>query len=84
MKQLTVRNLPDDVVEALHEEAAESGRSVNAVARSALQEHTRRRHSRMRLEGGVRAMDALRARIKEYAGGTLSSSVPLIREDRER
>lgn len=29
-------------------------------------------------------MDALRARIREHAGGALDDSVSLIREDRER
>ncbi len=84
MQQLTVRNVPDDVMEALREEAAEGGRSVNGVARSALQEHTERRRSRMRLQDRVRAMDTLRARIREHAGGALDDSVSLIREDRER
>ena len=84
MQQLTVRNVPNDVMEALREEAAEGGRSVNGVARSALEEHIERRRSRMLLEDRVRAMDALRTRIAERAGGPLDESVPLIREDRER
>ena len=84
MRQLTVRNVPDDVMEALRDEAAQGGRSVNAVARSALREHIDHRQSRMRLAAHLPAMDALRARIEERAGGPLSSSAPLIREDRER
>lgn len=84
MQQLTVRNVPPDVLEALREEATEAGRSVNGVARLALQEHVERRRSRMHLEDRVRAMDALRARIEEHAGGTLDDSVSLIRADRER
>ena len=84
MQQLTVRNVPDDVMEALREEAAAGGRSVNGVARSALQEHIERRRSMMRLSARLPAIDALRARIAERAGGPLDESVPLIREDRER
>ncbi|MYI82798.1 MAG: hypothetical protein F4056_05660 [Chloroflexi bacterium] len=84
MQHLTVRNVPDDVIRALREEASETGRSLNVVARTALQEHVERRRSRQRLADGVRAVDSLRSRIKERAGGALSDSVSLIREDRER
>jgi plasmid stability protein len=84
MKQLTVRDVPDGIVQALRAEAGEVGQSMNAVARSALQEHVEQRRARMRLERLLPAMDELRARIAARAGGELEESVPLIRADRER
>lgn len=84
MPQLTVRNVPEDMVEALREEAAEGGTSMNAVVRDALRAHIEQREWRKRAEHAIPAMEELRARIAEEAGGTLSSSVPIIREFRER
>lgn len=84
MQQLTVRNVPDDVMRALREEASETGRSLSVVARTALQEHVERRRAGQRLADRAQAMDALRARIAERTGGVLDDSVPLIRQDRER
>ena len=84
MKQITVRDVPQDVVRALREEAGEVGQSMNAVARSALQEHVEQRRERMRLARVLPAMDDLRARIAKRAGGEIEESVPLIRADRDR
>lgn len=84
MQHLTVRNVPDDVIRALREEASETGRSLNVIARTALQEHVERRRSRQRLADRAQGMDTLRARIAERTGGVLDDSVSLIREDRER
>ena len=84
MNQITVRDVPQDVVRALREEAGEVGQSMNAVARSALQEHVEQRRERMRLARVLPAMDDLRARIAKRAGGEIEESVPLIRADRER
>ncbi len=84
MRHLTVRNVPDEVMRALREEASETGRSLNVVARSALRDHIERRRAGQRLADRAQAMDALRARIAERTGGVLDDSVSLIREDRER
>ena len=69
---------------ALREEASEAGQSLNVVVRSALRQHIERRRSMMRLSAQLPAIDALRARIEERAGGALAGSVSLIREDRGR
>ncbi len=84
MRQGTVRDVPEDVVRALREEARERGQSMNAVARSALEEHVARQRWRRHLEQRLPAMDALRERIERRAGGELAESVSLIREDRAR
>ena len=84
MNQITVRDVPDGLVRALREEAGEVGQSMNAVARSALQEHVEQRLARMRLARALPAMDDLRARIAKRAGGEIEESVPLIRADRDR
>ena len=75
---------PDDVMQALRDEAMESGQSVNVVVRSALREHTDRRGARLRLQRLIPTLEELRERIAEEAGGVLEESAPLIREDRER
>ena len=84
MQHLTIRDVPDDVMRALREEASETGRSRNVVVRSALRDHVERRRARQRLADRAQAMDALRARIAERTGGVLDDNVSLIREDRER
>ncbi|MCY4456190.1 MAG: ribbon-helix-helix protein, CopG family [Chloroflexi bacterium] len=84
MSQLTVRNVPEDVIETLREEAAEDGTSVNAVVRVALQEHVEKRRWQKRAQDVIPEMDALRARIEKRHGGLLDESWPLIREDRDR
>ena len=83
-KQLTVRDVPADVVEALREEAASHGQSINAIVRDALSEHVRRRRQQRQLAEGLHAMQELRERIARSHGGDLDDSVPLLREDRER
>ena len=84
MPQLTVRNVPEDVIEAIREEAAEGGTSMNAVIRMALQKHVEQRQWQKRAQDIIPEMDALRARIEKRHGGLLDESWPLIREDRDR
>ena len=83
MQQLTVRDVPDDVMDALREAAEERGHSVNAVARAALAEYAAQRRWRHRLTSRLPAMDALRARIAARHGGPLDDSAGLIGADRE-
>ncbi len=84
MKQLTLRDIPEEVVQALREEAAERGQSMNAVARSALAEHVERRRWSQRLRERLPVMDALRNRIARRHGRELDDSAALVRADRER
>jgi plasmid stability protein len=84
MSQMTLRDIPEDVVDALREEAAERGQSMNAIVRSVLEAHVQEERRRREMEDAMRAADALRKRIEERHGGLLSESWPLIREDRER
>lgn len=84
MPQLTIRNVPDDVIEALRADASDSGRSMSAVARDALREHAQRRQWRERAREAIPRMAARRAEIEERNGGPLEESWPLIREDRDR
>lgn len=84
MNQLTIRSVPDDVLRALREEAAERGQSVNTVVREALEAHAARRRDYARLGERIAAADALRERIARRVGGKLSNSAELIRQDRER
>jgi plasmid stability protein len=84
MKQLTVRDLPDDVIEELRAEAQDAGMSLNAVVRRILSDGAERRRWRRQLRDGIPGMRALREEIAEYSVGTLSDSVDLIREDRAR
>ena len=83
-KQLTIRDVPDEVVKELRAEAQEHGQSLNSVVRFALLEYVEGRRRRQRLAEGLAEMDALRERIRREHGGDLEDSVPLLREDRER
>ena len=84
MSQLTVRNVPEDVIEAIREEAAEGDTSMNAVIRLALQKHVEQRQWQKRAQDIIPEMDALRARIEKRHGGLLDESWPIIREFRDR
>ena len=84
MAQITVRNVPDDVMEALRDEAAEKSTSMNALVRAALQELAEQRQWRKRTQDAIPRMNELQARIRERHGGLLDESWPLIREDRDR
>ena len=84
MKQLTVRDVPEEVVRELREEAAEYGQSLNAVLRSALAERADRRRRRRDMPDVLARMQALRQQIVERVGHELPDSTPLVREDRER
>ena len=84
MPQLTVRNVPEEVVEALRQEASEHGTSVNAVVRDALRAHIEQRQWRGRVQEALPLMDELRARIEKRHGGLLEESWPILREFRDR
>ena len=76
---LTIKNIPEDVYESLKQEAAARGRSLNKeaiLALAAKAEEVERR----------RVMRSTRRDLEKFVASLpkLSSSVPLIRVDRER
>jgi len=81
---LTIRDVPDDVVEALRAEGGEAGISFTAFVRTVLRHSAERGGWRRKLRAGVSGMRALREEIAEHTGGGLSDSVDVIREDRDR
>ena len=75
MAQLLVRNVPQDVVEALKRRAAEHGRSSEAEHRAILEEA---------LRAGRAGFWERAAKLREETRGrTFSDSTVLIREDRD-
>jgi gamma-glutamyl:cysteine ligase YbdK (ATP-grasp superfamily) len=84
MTHLTIRDVPDDIVDQLRAEAREAGMSLTAFLRIVLREGAERRRWRRDLRAGVSGMRALREEIAEYAEGNVSDSVDIIRGDRAR
>ena len=84
MAQLTVRDVPDEIVSVLKKEAAERGMSLNAVIRRALEEYAAqwwRREDRQQAAAEARE---LRERIRARLGHAMTpESWELIREDRD-
>lgn len=75
MAQLLVRNVPQDVVEALKRRAAEHGRSSEAEHRAILEEA---------LRAGRAGFWERAAKLREETRGrTFSDSTALIRRDRD-
>lgn len=76
MPQLLVRNVPDDVVEALRQRAIRHGRSAEAEHRAILEQA---------LLAERRAFGARAAALRDATRGRLKGeSADLIREDRDR
>jgi hypothetical protein len=85
VSQLTVRDVPQDVLAVLREEAAERHCSLNAIICAALEEHAERRRRLTAMRHLLPAMDALSDEILAARGGRLTSdSAALLREDRNR
>ena len=80
--QLTIRDLPEDDIDALKREAVARGVSLNSVLRSIISAQAGKLRRR-EMDDDIRAMERLRARIAERAGGYLPDSTQLIREDRD-
>lgn len=76
MKALSVRNLPDDVYEALRAMAASNHRSIQEQVRCLIE-----REAKLSSGPGVAAARAWRARL---AGRTLGDTVADVRQDRAR
>jgi len=75
MPQLLVRNVPQDVVEALKRRAAEHGRSAEAEHRVILEEALR--------AGRAGFWERAAALREETRGRHLTNSTELIRQDRD-
>lgn len=81
--QLTVRDVSVEDVDVLKREAAARHVSLNTVLRDIVAAEAEQIRRRARMKETIREMDQLRARIAEEAGGYLSDSTQLIREDRD-
>ncbi len=84
MSQLTVRDVPDDVMDVLRKAATRRGLSLNATVKAMLTEQAAEERRRELAEASVARIKALRERIREEHGGDFEESWPLIREDRDR
>ncbi|MGH8935822.1 MAG: FitA-like ribbon-helix-helix domain-containing protein [Acidimicrobiia bacterium] len=78
MRSLHVRNIPDDVYQALRESSAREGRSMSAQTVAILRQTLANRL--VDREGVARRV----GRRRRSAGKMRTSAVALIREDRDR
>ncbi|MBK7423603.1 MAG: ribbon-helix-helix protein, CopG family [Propionivibrio sp.] len=76
MKALSIRNLPDDVYEALKKMAADNHRSMQEQVRCLIE-----REARLARGSGLEVARAWRLRL---AGRSLGDTVEDVRQDRER
>lgn len=84
MIQLTIRGVPEPDLEALREEAAATGRSLNSIVCTAIAEHIERERRRRALAEAIPEIREFRERLRLEHGGDFSDSTPLIRADRDR
>jgi antitoxin FitA len=82
MAQLTVRNVPDDLVTALKARAAANGRSMEAEHRRILEEELARADRALRWAESREKLAALRAEIGPMPPGT-PSTTEIIRQMRD-
>jgi plasmid stability protein len=76
---LTLKNIPDDIYQGLKSAASDRGRSLNAEAIRLLAEAVALASRRKRIANSMDELRRFKATLPK-----LSSSVPLIREDRRR
>ena len=83
--QVTIRDVPVEDVEIFKREAAAQRVSLNSALRAVIvaEAGRLRRRRRASVEEVFEATDQLRARIAEEAGGYVTDSTQLIREDRD-
>jgi antitoxin FitA len=79
MVDILVRNVADATAARLKEKAKAAGKSVNDIAREALD--TAARPSKQEVWAEI---DRIRAKIRARVGHDLPDSTPGIREDRDR
>jgi len=77
MKTLTIRQVPDDVHEALRIKAAEAGRSMEEEVRRLIEAH-----AAMKPKPDFTRLHALRARIKKSLPADAPSAAEMVREMR--
>jgi plasmid stability protein len=82
--QLTIRDVPEDVVDQLRKAAKRRGQSLNAAVKGILAAEAAEERRHEQAEATLARMDALRERLREEHGGDFEESWPLIREDRDR
>jgi hypothetical protein len=76
---LTIKNVPEDVYEQIKQTAVEQGRSLNAQIIHLLATEAAEARRRRRMRDSRKDLERFVARLPR-----MSSSVPLIRADRER
>jgi plasmid stability protein len=79
MVDILVRNVADATAARLKEKAKAAGKSVNDIAREALDSAARTSKQEVWAEA-----DRIRAKIRARVGHDLPDSTPDIREDRDR
>ncbi len=85
MPQLSIREIPDDMLAEIRTEAQDRHTSINTIVRLAIEEHTERRRRQQRLASLLPSLDQFRQKILERrAGVPLPDSTELIGEDRAR
>jgi len=85
VSQLTVRDVPENVLADLRDEAADRHTSLNAILCAALEDYAGRRRRLRMMRELLPAMEALSHEILAAHRGVLTSeSASLLREDRER
>ena len=79
MAQILVRNLDENIVRKLKEQAKRNGRSLQAEAKMILEQSANQR--KLDMAATRKLIDKVRSTFK---GRTFPDSVELIREDRDR
>lgn len=82
--QLTVRDVPEDVLQVLRNEAAKRHTSMNAMVCIALEAYSEQMRRRDALRALVPELTALRQEILGRRGEPTSDSAEWVRADRER
>lgn len=81
--QLTIRDVPEEDVERLKREAAAKHVSLNRLLRDVITVEADKLRRRAAMTQTVQEVDTFRAKVAEEAGGYLTDSTELIREDRD-
>ena len=86
MPSLTIRNIPEDVLERLRHAAAEERRSVNAQTVQWLERASRQWVSRKKNDALIERIDSLRERIRQThgPGGDSARTLREMRQQRGR
>ena len=83
MSELTIQDIPADVIEALQADASRTNSTVQEVVHRVLKLHARQTNGDNPLSGARQQLDRIRMEIEQQFG-TLDVVLPLLREDRNR